>query len=218
MGRRRTQNADGCEADGLTDRERTFCQEYVLTLNATQAARKAGYAAGSCGVRGSEMLKKSNIREYLSKIRVAAESAAVLSLHEARVILADLARARVTDYLDADGQIEIHGRKGDRAVQSIEVTEHADGETATRRVTKFKLHDPVSAIAKLAALNGWDKPTKSDVTIRDEKRIAVGDIRPHAAAGAGGATGTPAATEPTGVGAGCASGRGEVMNDKPAKT
>lgn len=46
----------------LTKKNETFCEEYLIDLNATQAAIRAGYSAESAGSIGSELLKKPEIR------------------------------------------------------------------------------------------------------------------------------------------------------------
>ncbi len=45
----------------LTERQRRFVDAYLLTRNARQAARDAGYSAARAGMTGSELLKKPNI-------------------------------------------------------------------------------------------------------------------------------------------------------------
>jgi len=53
----------------LTEKQKKFCKEYVLSLNATQAAIKAGYKEHSAYSIGSENLTKPEIREYIAKLR-----------------------------------------------------------------------------------------------------------------------------------------------------
>lgn len=53
----------------LTDKQKKFCREYVLSLNATQAAIKAGYKESSAYSIGSENLTKPEIKEYIAKLR-----------------------------------------------------------------------------------------------------------------------------------------------------
>ena len=42
----------------LTKKNEVFCEEYLIDLNATQAAIRAGYSVDSAGSIGSELLKK----------------------------------------------------------------------------------------------------------------------------------------------------------------
>ena len=49
----------------MTPKQRRFCDEYLIDLNATQAAIRAGYSEKTAGSIGSENLKKPEISAYL---------------------------------------------------------------------------------------------------------------------------------------------------------
>jgi len=49
----------------LTEKMIRFCNEYLIDLNATQAAIRAGYPESSAGSIGSENLQKPEIQAYL---------------------------------------------------------------------------------------------------------------------------------------------------------
>ena len=51
----------------LTPKQRRFCEEYLIDLNATQAAIRAGYSEKTAEVIGFENLRKPNIAEYIKK-------------------------------------------------------------------------------------------------------------------------------------------------------
>lgn len=51
----------------LTDKQRAFVQEYLIDLNATQAAIRAGYSEHSAGSIGHELLGKPEIQEAIAK-------------------------------------------------------------------------------------------------------------------------------------------------------
>jgi phage terminase small subunit len=51
----------------LTPKQKTFCDEYLIDLNATQAAIRAGYSPDSAKEIGCENLTKPNIRTYIDK-------------------------------------------------------------------------------------------------------------------------------------------------------
>ena len=48
----------------LTAKQRRFVEEYLIDLNATQAAIRAGYSPATAGAIGSENLKKPEIRAH----------------------------------------------------------------------------------------------------------------------------------------------------------
>lgn len=45
----------------LTDKQEMFCREYLIDLNATQAAIRAGYSAKTANRTGLENLSKSGV-------------------------------------------------------------------------------------------------------------------------------------------------------------
>ena len=52
----------------LTDKQKRFCEEYLIDLNATQAAIRAGYSQKTAFSIGVENLKKPLVQEYLQKL------------------------------------------------------------------------------------------------------------------------------------------------------
>lgn len=48
----------------LTDRQKTFCEEYLIDLNATQAAIRAGYSPATANRIGSRLLTNVVIRAH----------------------------------------------------------------------------------------------------------------------------------------------------------
>lgn len=52
---------------GLTPKQRLFVAEYLVDLNATQAAIRAGYAEKSARITASKMLTKANIQAAISE-------------------------------------------------------------------------------------------------------------------------------------------------------
>ena len=51
----------------MTEKQKRFCEEYLIDLNATQAALRAGYSEKTAYSIGNENLKKPEIQEYIQK-------------------------------------------------------------------------------------------------------------------------------------------------------
>ena len=51
----------------MTDKQEKFCEEYLIDLNATQAAMRAGYSKKTAYSIGDENLKKPELQEYIQK-------------------------------------------------------------------------------------------------------------------------------------------------------
>ena len=62
----------------LTAKQQRFCDEYLIDLNATQAAIRAGYSKKTANRSGTENLSKLVIREYIEN-RMAEKEAALIA-------------------------------------------------------------------------------------------------------------------------------------------
>lgn len=55
--------------EGLTSKQEMFCHEYLVDLNSTQAAIRAGYSAKTANVIGPENLAKPCIAEVITRLK-----------------------------------------------------------------------------------------------------------------------------------------------------
>lgn len=62
----------------LTAKQQRFCDEYLIDLNATQAAIRAGYSQKTAKQIGQENLTKPDIKEYIEQ-RMAEKEAALIA-------------------------------------------------------------------------------------------------------------------------------------------
>ena len=53
----------------LTDKQEMFCKEYIIDLNATQAAIRAGYSEKTANEQGCQNLAKLNIQERIAELK-----------------------------------------------------------------------------------------------------------------------------------------------------
>lgn len=82
----------------LTPKQERFCEEYLIDLNATQAAIRAGYSANTAREQGAQNLSKLNIQEKIAELQ--AERSKRTEITQDRVVkeLAAVAFAKATDY------------------------------------------------------------------------------------------------------------------------
>lgn len=62
----------------LTPKQQRFCEEYLIDLNATQAAIRSGYSKKTAYRTGADNLKKPQIKEYIAG-RMAEKEAALIA-------------------------------------------------------------------------------------------------------------------------------------------
>lgn len=53
----------------LNPKQSQFCEEYLIDLNATQAAIRAGYSPKTAGIKGFQLLKIVKIQERVAELK-----------------------------------------------------------------------------------------------------------------------------------------------------
>jgi len=84
----------------LNAKQQCFADEYIIDLNATQAAIRAGYSKKTAGVIGYEHLKKPHI---IDAIQIAMDKRAARSQLTAQKVLDDIERVR--GIAEGDGEL-----------------------------------------------------------------------------------------------------------------
>ncbi len=130
----------------MTKKQKRFAEEYLIDLNATQAAIRAGYKPDTAGAIGSENLKKPEIKSAIDKAM--AERSRRTGINQDRILreLARIGFAKITDVVDRKtGEIKDDASDDDLAcVQSIKVK---PGEFGTER--EVKMYDKKSALVEM---------------------------------------------------------------------
>lgn len=159
------------EVSLMTKKQKLFCDEYLIDLNATQAAIRAGYSPDTAYSIGQENLKKPEIRAHIDKAmaersrrtginadRILIELAKIALLNPANVVNLDEATVR-DDALPEDLA----------AVASIKVKRFPtkDGEGIEREI---KFYDKSKAL-ELAGKHLGMFRNKVDLTVEHSEKL-----------------------------------------------
>jgi phage terminase small subunit len=132
----------------LTPKRQRFAQEYVVDLNATQAAIRAGFAASGAAVEGARLLRNPKVGAEISRLQAQRNERTQISADR---VLAELARIAFSDMRrfvkwGANGieLVESEALNDDDARCVAEVSRSADGGSV-----KFKLHDKTAALERI---------------------------------------------------------------------
>lgn len=158
------------DADGLTGKQRLFCDYYIRTFNATQSAIKAGYSKNTAYAIGYENLKKPQVKAYLEKLRDAYTEDIYLDTKRLLERHRQIAFYDVNDYVNDDGTLkdlsECDGsliRKVSSEKTNIEQISEIGEEkkTKTKEVikTNFELEDRSKSLVFLTKFYGLDPDT-----------------------------------------------------------
>ena len=81
----------------LTPRQQKFCDEYLISGNATDAAIKAGYSRKTAKQTGSENLSKPDLRAYIDEQLAKIHSAKIADSEEVMKYLTSVMRGEHTE-------------------------------------------------------------------------------------------------------------------------
>lgn len=81
----------------LTEKQKKFVNEYLLTASATEAARRAGYSAHSARYQGSKLLRNVEINSAIEVRRNMMENEKILTATELQIFLSSVVRGEVQD-------------------------------------------------------------------------------------------------------------------------
>lgn len=81
----------------MTPRQQKFCDEYLISGNATEAAIKAGYSRKTAKQTGSENLAKPDLRAYIDEQLAKIHSAKIADAEEVMKYLTSVMRGEHTE-------------------------------------------------------------------------------------------------------------------------
>lgn len=90
----------------MSEKQKAFCDHYITTLNATEAAKMAGYSKKTATVIGCENLTKPYIREYIDLRLAELEESRVANATEVLQYLTRVMRGEEKDQFDMDVSIQ----------------------------------------------------------------------------------------------------------------
>lgn len=145
----------------LTAKQQRFCDEYLIDLNATQAAIRAGYKANKKNtfeVIGYQLLQKTSVLEKIQQEM--AKRSKRTGINQDRVIqeLARIAFVNASDVIDPeDASVRTDATEDDLAcIQSVKV-KTMDGEKGSSIEREVKLNDKMKALELLGKHLGMFK-------------------------------------------------------------
>lgn len=97
----------------LTPRQKDFCEYYLQTGNAAEAARLAGYSEKTARVTGPENLSKPAISEYITRRRAEMDKALITDSNEVLRFYSAVMRGEVKDQFGLDASLSDRLKAGD---------------------------------------------------------------------------------------------------------
>lgn len=149
----------------LSPKRLRFAEEYLVDLNGTQAAIRAGYSKGTAKVTASRLLTDDNVAGAIAELR--ARMSAKLELTAEKVLseLAKIGFANMADYYRRDGRgnlvVDVEALTDPEKAAALTQIDMQTGADGTQSI-KLKLADKKGALVELVKHLGL-LAEKSDV-------------------------------------------------------
>ena len=143
------------EERSLTAKQQRFVDEYLIDLNATRAAMRAGFSPGSARSQGSRLRRVPHVAKAIQVAMDCRSRRTAISQDRVLEELAAIAFADIQDYLRFGPRGEVYfdwsklPEGATRAVAEITQDEYGEGRGADAREvkkTRFKLHNKIPAL------------------------------------------------------------------------
>lgn len=148
----------------LTERQQKFVDEYLIDLNATQAAIRAGYSAKTADQQGSRLLTNVKVQQVISEIM--AERSKRTGINQDRVVqeLAKIALVNMSDIINDKGEIKPSATADDLScIESIKY-KHSASDSSEMVEREIKVASKLKALELLGKhLGMWND--KIDVNV-----------------------------------------------------
>jgi phage terminase small subunit len=160
----------------MTPRQERFCQEYMVDLNGTQAATRAGYSKRTANEQAARLLADVSVAARVAELKRQMAEKTQVTIERWHREVALIAFSTMADYatVDDDGNIRVDvGRSQAETMvaiqqldQSVEMIGNANDGLPIRR-TRLKLHDKLKALDLIAKANGYYAPKTVNTVATD---------------------------------------------------
>lgn len=136
----------------LTDKQQRFVEQYLIDLNATQAAIRAGYSENSAMEQGYQLLQNPSVQEYLQKRQEQLQKKTGITQERVLQELAAIAFSDVRKFYNEDGSLKSITELDDEtaaAMAGMDIEEIFMEKTHIGNTKKIKRWDKAKALELL---------------------------------------------------------------------
>ena len=168
--------------DKLTPKQRRFIDEYLIDLNATQAAIRSGYSKRSASVIGARVLASSNVRAELERRQAQLRKKLEITHEKILQELAAIAFASGADYVSVE---RTDSRDTVRVIPTVELSPEKLPAIAAMKANQYgvelKLYDKIKALELLGKHlgtfeNGGNADLQAENNLFEAIRACAGEI------------------------------------------
>ena len=162
----------------LRPKQKKFCEEYLIDLNATQAAIRAGYSKKTAFIIGHENLRKPNIDKYLKKIMAKRSDEVGVTSQMVLDELRKMAFVSESDFYKDDGSCKLLSeltKDQKSALKSYTTRSVSIGDGEYEEVPVFQVHDKQKSLEMfMKHLGLYEKDNTRTVVVDMESTVLKG--------------------------------------------
>lgn len=163
----------------MTPKQRKFVDEYLVDLNATQAAIRAGYTTNRADSIGYDNLRKPEIQSAIKKRQTELSKKTEITQERVLEEYAKIAFLNPKEFYKEDGSLKDIPELDDdvaAALVGMDVTQkYFKDEDATEHTSKIKMADKLRALEALSKHLGLfekdNEQKKSKVDVKNETKL-----------------------------------------------
>lgn len=125
----------------LTPKQKKFCEYYIQSGNASEAARKAGYKEKNAPFMGAENLKKPQIKSYINERVGKQDKELVADADEVLRFYSAVMRGEVKDQFGLDASLTDRLKAGDALMKRYAAGGAKKSETEDDPITRSLKED-----------------------------------------------------------------------------
>lgn len=125
----------------LTPKQKKFCEYYIQSGNASEAARKAGYKEKNAPFMGAENLKKPQIKSYINERVGKQDKELVADANEVLRFYSAVMRGEVKDQFGLDASLTDRLKAGDALMKRYAAGGSKKNETEDDPITRSLKED-----------------------------------------------------------------------------
>ena len=158
----------------LTPKQQTFAQEYLASLNATQAAIRAGYSVKTAYSQGQRLLKNVEVQAVIQGIRAKLIQKTDIAIERIleeyrRIAFSDI--RSVMEWSKTRITLKDSGELTDE--DSAMIAEISETTSQHGGSIKIKLHDKLRALEGIRKMLGFDTPVKQELPDSPDGEVLV---------------------------------------------
>jgi PBSX family phage terminase large subunit len=153
--------------DVLTEKQKRFCDYYLETGNATEAAIKAGYSKKYANTNANKLLQNTTIKPYIKQRLQQMDEERIAKPEEVLKYLTGVMRGEIKDQFDLDAPLQERTRAAEALAKRYRLYDSSFMNDYEKRKNELQLKEMELKNAKLEAET--KRLTKEDNIIIDDK-------------------------------------------------